>query len=130
MKVQERRMAEARVGVIGGSGFYQMNGLTNVHQVSVETPFGSPSDAIAIGRLEGGDVAFLPRHGGAHGILPGELPARANMYALKTLGVEFIISISACGSLQDQIRPLDIVIPDQLIDRTKGRESSFFGNGI
>ncbi len=123
-------MARARVGVIGGSGFYQMDGLTNIHGVSVETPFGAPSDAITIGTLAGIDVAFLPRHGGAHGILPGELPARANIYALKTLGVEFIISISACGSLQEQIHPLDLVIPDQLIDRTKGRESSFFGDGI
>jgi 5'-methylthioadenosine phosphorylase len=127
---EERRMAEARVGVIGGSGFYQMNGLTNVRHLNVQTPFGAPSDAITIGTLDGVNVAFLPRHGGAHGILPGELPARANIYALKTLGVEFIISISACGSLQEQIRPLDLVIPDQLIDRTKGRESTFFGDGI
>jgi 5'-methylthioadenosine phosphorylase len=123
-------MADATVAVIGGSGFYEMDGLSDIHQVKVETPFGHPSDAITIGTLERVRVAFLPRHGVGHRILPGELPVRANMYALKTLGVEFIISISACGSLQQEIQPLDLVIPNQLIDRTKGRESSFFGEGI
>jgi len=123
-------MAEATVAVIGGSGFYQMEGLTGIHQVNLDTPFGKTSDAITIGTLEGAQVAFLPRHGAGHRLLPSEVPSRANIWALKTLGVEHIISISACGSLQEQIAPLDIVIPDQLIDHTKGRPSTFFGDGI
>ncbi len=123
-------MAEASVAVIGGSGFYQMEGLSELQALRPETPFGPTSDAIVIGTLEGQRVAFLPRHGVGHRILPGELPAKANIYALKTLGVEHIISISACGSLQERIAPLDLVIPDQLIDRTRGRDSTFFGNGI
>ena len=123
-------MAEATVAVIGGSGFYQMEGLTGIHQVNLDTPFGKTSDAITIGTLEGAQVAFLPRHGAVHRLLPSEVPSRANIWALKTLGVEHIISISACGSLQEQIAPLDIVIPDQLIDHTKGRPSTFFGDGI
>src|SRR5579871_552138 len=123
-------MAEASVAVIGGSGFYQMEGLSDLQELRPETPFGPTSDAIVIGTLEGQRVAFLPRHGVGHRILPGELPVKANIYALKTLGVEHIISISACGSLQQQIAPLDLVIPDQLIDRTKGRDSTFFGSGI
>jgi 5'-methylthioadenosine phosphorylase len=123
-------MAEASVAVIGGSGFYQMEGLGDLQELRPETPFGPTSDAIVIGTLEGQRVAFLPRHGVGHRILPGELPVKANIYALKTLGVQQIISISACGSLQEQIAPLDLVIPDQLIDRTKGRDSTFFGHGI
>jgi 5'-methylthioadenosine phosphorylase len=123
-------MAEATVAVIGGSGFYKIEGLTGVHQVNLDTPFGKTSDAITIGTLEGAQVAFLPRHGAGHRLLPSEVPSRANIWALKTLGVEHIISISACGSLQEQIAPLDIVIPDQLIDRTNGRPSTFFGDGI
>ncbi len=123
-------MAEASVAVIGGSGFYQIEGLDDLHERRPETPFGSPSDAITIGTLAGQRVAFLPRHGVGHRLLPGELPVKANIYALKTLGVEHIISISACGSLQEQIAPLDLVIPDQLIDRTKGRDSTFFGDGL
>src|SRR5579859_296933 len=123
-------MAEASVAVIGGSGFYQMEGLQELREVRPRTPFGPPSDAIVIGTLASQRVAFLPRHGVGHRLLPGELPVRANIFALKTLGVEHIISISACGSLQERIAPLDLVIPDQLIDRTRGRESSFFGHGL
>jgi 5'-methylthioadenosine phosphorylase len=123
-------MAQAKIGVIGGSGIYEMEGLTGIEEVRVKTPFGDPSDSIVIGTLEGQRVAFLPRHGRGHRIMPSELPARANIYALKTLGVEHIISISACGSLKQEMAPLDIVVPDQLFDRTKGRPSTFFGNGL
>jgi 5'-methylthioadenosine phosphorylase len=118
------------VGIIGGSGFYDMEGLTNIEEVAISTPFGDPSDAITLGILEGVRVAFLPRHGRGHRKLPGELPQRANIFALKELGVERIISIGAVGSLQEAIKPLDIVIPDQIIDRTWGRPSTFFGEGI
>src|SRR5690242_12561505 len=106
-------MAEAKLGVIGGSGFYEMEGLTDVQRVEIDTPFGRPSDAIVIGTLQGVRVAFVPRHGAGHRITPTEIPARANIWALKSLGVEHVISISACGSLQEQIHPLDLVIPDQ-----------------
>lgn len=123
-------MSEASLGVIGGSGFYQMEGLTEIEQVAVATPYGDPSDAITIGTLAGVRVAFLPRHGLGHRLLPAELPQRANIYALKKLGVSRIIAISAVGSLREEIRPLDMVIPDQLIDRTRGRHSTFFGEGI
>ncbi len=121
---------KARIGVIGGSGLYEIEGLTDVEEVQVSTPFGEPSDAITIGTLEGERVAFLPRHGRGHRILPTELPVRANIYALKSLGVERIISVSACGSMKEEIAPLDIVIPDQLFDRTKTRVSTFFGEGL
>src|SRR5439155_12058805 len=108
-----------------------MEGLGDVRRIEVETPFGRPSDVITVGTLDGVPVAFIPRHGAGHRVTPTELPARANIWALKSLGVGYLISISACGSLQEQIRPLDLVIPDQLIDRTRGnRPSSFFGNGI
>lgn len=125
-------MAEvrARVGVIGGSGFYQMPGLSDIEEISPETPYGRPSDDIVVGTLEGERVAFLPRHGRNHSILPSELPARANVYAMKELGVEFLISVSAVGSLREEIAPLDMVTPDQLIDRTRGRASTFFGDGV
>lgn len=123
-------MSEAALGVIGGSGFYRMEGLTEIEEVAVATPYGDPSDAITIGTLGGVRVAFLPRHGQGHRHLPSELPQRANIYALKKLGVERIIAISAVGSLREEIRPLDMVIPDQLIDRTRGRQSTFFGEGI
>ena len=123
-------MAEARIGVIGGSGLYKMQGVTEAKKVKVSTPFGEPSDAIILGNLEGVRVAFLPRHGEGHRIGPSELPAKANIYALKSLGVERIISVSAVGSLREEIEPLDIVIPDQLIDATKGRASTFFTDGI
>ena len=123
-------MAEARVGVIGGSGLYAMEGLTDIHEVRVETPFGDPSDAIMVGALDDVAVAFLPRHGRGHRISPSELPARANIYALKSLGVERVISISAVGSLQETIHPMELIVPDQLMDRTKGRPSTFFQDGI
>lgn len=124
-------MPTARVGVIGGSGLYQMEGLTNIEEVRPDTPFGPPSDAITIGTLEGERVAFLPRHGRGHRISPSVLPSRANIYALKSLGVEHIISVSACGSMREDIAPLDVVIPDQIFDRTKGgRPATFFGEGL
>jgi 5'-methylthioadenosine phosphorylase len=123
-------MPEARIGIIGGSGLYKMEGMTKVEKVKVSTPFGEPSDAIILGNLEGVRVAFLPRHGEGHRISPSELPAKANIYALKSLGVERIISVSAVGSLKEEIAPLDVVIPDQLIDATKGRASTFFTDGI
>jgi len=123
-------MSEAKVGVIGGSGLYKMEGMARVEAVKLSTPFGEPSDAIILGDLEGVRVAFLPRHGEGHRISPSELPAKANIYALKSLGVERIISVSAVGSLKEEIKPLDIVIPDQIIDCTKGRASTFFTGGI
>jgi len=123
-------MAEVKVAVIGGSGLYRMPGLTAIEEVRLSTPFGEPSDAITVGRLEGHPIAFLPRHGRGHRIMPSELPARANIYALKSLGVERIISVSACGSMKEELRPLDIVIPDQIYDNTRGRVKSFFGEGI
>jgi len=120
------------VGIIGGSGLYQMPELTDVEEVKVDTPFGDPSDAFIIGTLEGQRVAFLPRHGRGHRLTPTEVPFRANIYAMKLLGVERILSASAVGSLQEQYAPLDMVIPDQFFDRTRGRvtESTFFGEGI
>ena len=123
-------MPEARLAVIGGSGFYQMEGIEDVEEVRVATPYGDPSDVIVIGKLGGIAVAFLPRHGRGHRVTPTEVNHRANIYALKTLGVERLISISAVGSLREEIRPLDIVVPDQLIDLTRGRQSTFFGDGI
>jgi len=123
-------MPEAKIGVIGGSGLYEIEGMTNIEEVKIKTPFGEPSDAIIIGELEGKSLAFLPRHGRGHCISPSEIPSRANIYALKSLGVEWIISVNAVGSLKEGIHPLDIVIPDQLIDRTKSRVNSFFGDGL
>ena len=123
-------MPEAKVGIIGGSGLYNMEGMTEVEKVKVSTPFGEPSNAIILGNLEGVRVAFLPRHGEGHRIGPSELPAKANIYALKSLGVERIVSVSAVGSLKEEIESLDIVIPDQIIDCTRGRASTFFTDGI
>lgn len=125
-------MVTARIGVIGGSGLYEIEGLTDVQDKEVSTPFGAPSDVIKVGVMEGAGIAFLPRHGKGHRISPTEVPSRANIYALKSLGVEWIISIGAVGSLKEEIRPLDMVIPDQIIDRTKFRDSdtTFFGKGI
>jgi 5'-methylthioadenosine phosphorylase len=125
-------MTTAQIGIIGGSGLYQMPELTNIEEISIDTPFGKPSDAFVIGSLEGVRVAFLPRHGRGHRILPTDLPFRANIYAMKLLGVERILSASAVGSLQEQYAPLDMVIPDQFFDRTRARahESTFFGEGI
>jgi 5'-methylthioadenosine phosphorylase len=118
------------VGIIGGSGLYDMEVLTDVTRVSVETPFGDPSDSYIIGTLEGRRVAFLPRHGRGHRISPSELNFRANIYGFKKLGVEQIISVTAVGSLKEHIRPLDIVVPDQFFDRTKIRAGTFFGEGL
>ena len=123
-------MLEAKVAVIGGSGLYEIEGLGEVKETRVTTPFGKPSDAIILGTLEGVRVAFLPRHGRGHRVSPGELPAKANIYALKSLGVERIISVTAVGSLNEEITPPGLVIPDQLIDQTKGRDSTFFGGGV
>lgn len=125
-------MATAKIGIIGGSGLYQMPELTDIEEVKVDTPFGSPSDAFIVGTLEGVRVAFLPRHGRGHRLTPTELPFRANMYAMKLLGVERVLSASAVGSLQEKYAPLDMVIPDQFFDRTRARahESTFFGEGI
>lgn len=120
----------ARVAVIGGSGFYDFPDLEERREVEVETPFGAPSDAIITGRLGAAAVAFLPRHGRGHRLSPSEIPARANVFALKRMGVEWIISVSACGSMRESIAPLDVVIPDQLFDRTKARPSTFFEGGI
>jgi 5'-methylthioadenosine phosphorylase len=124
--------SQVRIGIIGGSGLYQMPELSEVEEVKVDTPFGSPSDAFIVGTLEGERVAFLPRHGRGHRFTPTEVPFRANIYAMKSLGVERILSASAVGSLQEQYAPLDMVIPDQFFDRTRGRvkESTYFGEGI
>src|SRR5262249_35299573 len=123
-------MEKAQIGIIGGSGLYQMDGLTDVREIGVETPFGKPSDNFILGTLEGARVAFLARHGRGHRLMPTELPFRANIYAMKLLGVERIISASAVGSLQERYAPMDIVVPDQFFDRTRGRVSTFFGEGV
>ncbi|MDP6606964.1 MAG: S-methyl-5'-thioadenosine phosphorylase [Dehalococcoidia bacterium] len=122
--------ARAEVAVIGGSGFYEMAGLADVEVVEVETPYGAPSSPLTIGTQHGRRVAFLARHGEGHRILPEELPSRANIYALKSIGVERVLAVSAVGSLQQELEPLHAVIPEQLIDRTRGRPSTFFGDGL
>jgi 5'-methylthioadenosine phosphorylase len=121
---------EVTVGVIGGSGLYEMEGLTGVSWVKLRTPFGDPSDAYCVGRLGDRRVVFLPRHGRGHRLLPSELNYRANIWGLKKLGAQSVISVSAVGSMREEIRPLDIVVPDQFYDHTKRRVSSFFGDGI
>ena len=121
---------EVRIGIIGGSGLYKMEGLTSIEEVEIETPFGKPSDAYRIGTLEAQRVAFLARHNRNHTISPSELNFRAYIYGLKKLGVEWILSASAVGSLKEELRPLDIVLPEQFYDRTKTRISTFFGDGI
>ncbi len=123
-------MPQAKIGVIGGTGLYDIEGLTDIEEVNLNTPFGKPSDTIIIGKLEGVGIAFLPRHGKGHRISPTELPARANIYALKSLGVEHIIAINSAGSFKKELKPGDLLIPDQLIDRTRNRVNSFFGEGI
>ncbi len=125
-------MEQVNIGIIGGSGLYQMPELTDIKEEAIETPFGKPSDAFIVGTLEGERVAFLPRHGRGHKLTPTELPFRANIYAMKLLGVEYVLSVSAVGSLQEKYAPTDFVIPDQFFDRTRARaeESTFFGNGI
>src|ERR1051326_9613181 len=122
--------SEVRVGIIGGSGLYQMEGLTDVQELDIQTPFGNPSDSYRLGTLEGKRVAFLARHNRNHTLMPSELNFRANIYAFKQLGVEWILSASAVGSLKEEHRPLDIVLPDQFYDPTKTRGSTFFGNGL
>ncbi len=123
-------MDKVTLGVIGGSGVYNIETLQDMKEVRVTTPFGDPSDAIVLGTLSGMRVAFLARHGRGHRITPSELNARANIYALKSLGVQYVVSISACGSMREDYAPRHIVIPDQIFDRTKGRTSSFFGDGL
>jgi len=123
-------LPQAEIGIIGGSGLYQMPGLTDVHELKQETPFGEPSDAYILGMLAGRKVAFLARHGRGHRILPSELNFRANIYGFKQLGVERIVSVSAVGSLKEDHRPMDFVIPDQFFDRTRHRVDTFFGEGI
>jgi 5'-methylthioadenosine phosphorylase len=123
-------MTSAKIGIIGGSGLYQMEALKDIQAVNLETPFGKPSDALMVGQLSGVSVAFLARHGRNHHLTPTEIPFRANIHAMKQLGVEYIISASAVGSLQAEVKPLDLLIPDQFIDRTRNRISSFFGEGI
>jgi 5'-methylthioadenosine phosphorylase len=120
----------AEIGVIGGSGLYAMSGLSNTRELRVKTPFGDPSDKIVLGSFEGKRVAFLARHGRGHRILPSELNFRANIYAMKLLGVQRIISVSAVGSLKEDLRPGEFLVPDQFFDSTKGRISTFFGNGL
>ena len=121
---------QAKIGIIGGSGLYKMDALTDIEAVNIETPFGAPSDAIILGTLDGNRVAFLARHGRNHTLMPTELPFRANIYAMKSLGVEYLISASAVGSLKEAAKPLDMVVPDQFIDRTRSRVSTFFGEGL
>src|ERR1051325_2390841 len=125
-------MDTVKIGIIGGSGLYNMPELLDVEEIELDTPFGKPSDAFIVGTLENQRVAFLPRHGIGHRFTPTEVPYRANIYAMKLLGVERILSASAVGSLQEQYAPLDMVIPDQFFDRTRARahESTFFGEGI
>jgi 5'-methylthioadenosine phosphorylase len=121
---------KATIGIIGGSGLYAMTGLSDIREIRVKTPFGDPSDAIVLGTLEGKRVAFLARHGRGHRILPSEINFRANIYAMKELGVERVISVSAVGSLQEDLRPGEFLVPDQFFDRTKNRVSTFFGGGL
>ncbi|GFE69915.1 S-methyl-5'-thioadenosine phosphorylase [Chroococcus sp. FPU101] len=123
-------MVQAKIGIIGGSGLYKMEALKDVQEIILDTPFGSPSDAIITGTLDGVTVAFLARHGRSHHLTPTEVPFRANIHAMKQLGVEYIISASAVGSLSEEVKPLDLVVPDQFIDRTKHRIATFFGEGI
>lgn len=120
----------AKIAFIGGSGLYEMDGIENVVEKEIETPFGKPSDKIVIGKIGGIKCAFLPRHGRGHVYLPSEINQRANMYALKSIGVEQIVSFTACGSLKEKMKPKDFVIPDQIFDRTKNRTNTFFGGGI
>ncbi len=126
----ERVKLPVKIGIIGGSGLYQMEALTDVQEVELTTPFGDPSDALIVGKIDGVPVAFLARHGRNHTLTPSELPFRANIYAMKMLGVEYLISASAVGSLKAEAKPVDMVVPDQFIDRTKNRASTFFGEGI
>lgn len=130
MSKKQKIPNDIKIGVIGGSGVYNIEELKNVKEYNITTPFGKPSDKIVVGELEGKKVAFLPRHGKGHFISPTEINSHANIYALKLLGVEFLFSISACGSLKEEIKPRDFVLPNQIYDRTKFRKQTFFGEGI
>ena len=123
-------MSQPRVGVIGGSGLYAVADLEQTEEIVLTTPFGDPSDAVVVGRWHGVEVAFIPRHGRGHRIMPSHINARANIFALKSLGVEWLISVSAVGSMREELIPGDVVIPDQFVDRTNGRASTFFGRGL
>ena len=123
-------MPDPKIAFIGGSGLYDIDGMENRQELTVETPFGDPSDAIVVGEINGVEAAFLPRHGRGHRFSPSEIPVKANIYALKSLGVERVVSVSAVGSLKEHIKPLDLVVPDQIIDRTRRRSDTFFGDGI
>jgi len=123
-------MTAIKIGIIGGSGLYNMEALQDVEELQIDTPFGAPSDALIRGTLEGTPVVFLARHGRNHTLMPSELPFRANIYAFKSLGIEYLISASAVGSLKESVKPLDMVVPDQFIDRTRNRISTFFGDGL
>ncbi len=129
-RAKKGKEAAATIGIIGGSGLYSMGGLKDAREIRVKTPFGEPSDAIVVGTLEGKRVAFLARHGRGHRILPSEINFRANICAMKQLGVERIISVSAVGSLQEDLRPGEFLVADQFVDRTKNRASTFFGGGL
>ena len=123
-------MTDLKIGIIGGSGLYKMDALQDIEELQVDTPYGPPSDALIRGNLDGTPVVFLARHGRNHTLMPTELPFRANIYAMKSLGVEYLISASAVGSLKEEVKPLDMVLPDQFIDRTRNRISTFFGEGL
>lgn len=123
-------MSDIELAIIGGSGLYNMDGLTDIEELDVTTPFGKPSDVVTVGTLHGRRVAFLPRHGRGHVLSPSEVPYQANAFALKSLGVRYVVAVSACGSLREDYAPGHIVIPDQLYDNTKKRETSFFGDGL
>ena len=123
-------MPDPKIAFIGGSGLYDIDGMENRQELTVETPFGDPSDAVVVGEINGVEAAFLPRHGRGHRFSPTEIPVKANIYALKSLGVERVVSVSAVGSLKEHIKPLDLVVPDQIIDRTRLRSDTFFGDGI
>ncbi len=123
-------MPDPKIAFIGGSGLYDIDGMENRREAIVETPFGDPSDAVVVGEINGVEVAFLPRHGRGHRFSPTEIPVKANIYALKSLGVQRVVSVSAVGSLKEHIKPLDLVVPDQIIDRTRRRSDTFFGDGI
>ncbi len=127
---RKAKSEQVKIGIIGGSGLYSMAGLTGVREVKVKTPFGDPSDAFIVGTLEGRRVAFLARHGRGHVLSPSEINYRANIFGMKLLGVEQIISVGAVGSLREDLAPLDFLVPDQFFDRTKGRDATFFGGGI
>jgi 5'-methylthioadenosine phosphorylase len=123
-------LPDPKIAFIGGSGLYDIDGMENRQELTVETPFGDPSDAVVVGEINGVEAAFLPRHGRGHRFSPSEIPVKANIYALKSLGVERVVSVSAVGSLKEHIKPLDLVVPDQIIDRTRHRSDTFFGDGI